>query len=127
MYTANPYNAYKQNSVNTASKEKLLIMLVDGAVKYTKIARMAILEKNIEKAHKELTRVQDIFLELMITMDKDSNKFMKDLYNIYEFIKSQLAMANIKKDVKIIDNVLPLIEEIRDMWHEVDKKIKSGK
>ncbi|MRZ30302.1 flagellar export chaperone FliS, partial [Paeniclostridium sordellii] len=70
MYTANPYNAYKQNSVNTASKEKLLIMLVDGAVKYTKIARMAILEKNIEKAHKELTRVQDIFLELMITMDK---------------------------------------------------------
>ncbi|CEK39045.1 flagellar export chaperone FliS [Paraclostridium sordellii] len=127
MYTANPYNAYKQNSVNTASKEKLLIMLVDGAVKYTKIARMAILEKNIEKAHKELTRVQDIFLELMITMDKDSNKFMKDLYNVYEFIKSQLAMANIKKDVKIIDNVLPLIEEIRDMWHEVDKKIKSGK
>nr|WP_330374775.1 flagellar export chaperone FliS [Paeniclostridium sordellii] len=127
MYTANPYNAYKQNSVNTASKEKLLIMLVDGAVKYTKIARMAILEKNIEKAHKELTRVQDIFLELMITMDKDSNKFMKDLYNVYDFIKSQLAMANIKKDVKIIDNVLPLIEEIRDMWHEVDKKIKSGK
>ncbi|CEO09599.1 MAG: flagellar export chaperone FliS [Paraclostridium sordellii] len=127
MYTANPYNAYKQNSVNTASKEKLLIMLVDGAVKYTKIARMAILEKNIEKAHKELTRVQDIFLELMITMDKDSNKFMQDLYNVYDFIKSQLAMANIKKDVKIIDNVLPLIEEIRDMWHEVDKKMKSGK
>ncbi|MBX9181148.1 MAG: flagellar export chaperone FliS [Paeniclostridium sordellii] len=127
MYTANPYNAYKQNSVNTASKEKLLIMLVDGAVKYTKIARMAILEKNIEKAHKELTRVQDIFLELMITMDKDSNKFMQDLYNVYDFIKSQLAMANIKKDVKIIDNILPLIEEIRDMWHEVDKKIKSGK
>ena len=127
MYTADPYNAYKQNSVNTASKEKLLIMLVDGAVKYTKIARMAILEKNIEKAHKELTRVQDIFLELMITMDKDSNKFMQDLYNVYDFIKSQLAMANIKKDVKIVDNVLPLIEEIRDMWHEVDKKIKSGK
>ncbi|CEN76440.1 flagellar protein FliS1 [[Clostridium] sordellii] len=127
MYTADPYNAYKQNSVNTASKEKLLIMLVDGAVKYTKIARIAILEKNIEKAHKELTRVQDIFLELMITMDKDSNKFMQDLYNVYDFIKSQLAMANIKKDVKIVDNVLPLIEEIRDMWHEVDKKIKSGK
>ncbi|CEO30552.1 flagellar export chaperone FliS [Paraclostridium sordellii] len=127
MYTANPYNAYKQNFVNTASKEKLLIMLVDGAVKYTKIARIAILEKNIEKAHKELTRVQDIFLELMITMDKDSNKFMQDLYNVYDFIKSQLAIANIKKDIQIIDNVLPLIEEIRDMWYEVDKKIKSGK
>lgn len=127
MYTANPYNVYKQNSVNTASQEQLLIMLVDGAVKYTKIARLAILEKNMARAHKELVRVQDIFLELMITMDKDAGSYMKDLYNVYEFIKNELIKANIKKDVKIIDNVLPLIEEIRDMWHEVDRKMKTGK
>ncbi|MGG2467855.1 flagellar export chaperone FliS [Paraclostridium bifermentans] len=126
MYTANPYNAYKQNSVNTASKEQLLLMLVDGAVKYTKIARLAILDRNIERAHKELVRVQDIFLELMITMDR-SSKAMDDLYQLYEYIKNELAKANIKKDIKIIDEVLPLIEEVRDMWHEVDMKIKTGK
>ena len=127
MYTANPYNAYKQNSVNMASKEQLLLMLVDGAVKYTKIARLAIIEKNIPRAHKELVRVQDIFLELMITMDKNAGSYMEDLYNVYEFIKKELAKANMKKDVQIIDNVLPLIEEIRDMWYEVDRKIKTGK
>ena len=127
MYTANPYNTYKQNSVNTASKEQLLLMLLDGAVKYTKIARLAIIDKNMERAHKELVRVQDIFLELMITIDKDSSKYMQNLYNVYEFIKSELSRANIKKDVKIIDNVLPLIEEIRDMWYSVDRKIKTGK
>lgn len=126
MYTANPYNAYKQNSVNTASKEQLLLMLVDGAVKYTKIARLAILDRNIERAHKELVRVQDIFLELMITMDRGS-KAMDDLYYLYEYIKNELARANMKKDIKIIDEVLPLIEEIRDMWHEVDMRIKTGK
>ena len=127
MYTANPYNTYKQNSVNTASREQLLLMLLDGAVKYTKIARLAIIDKNMERAHKELVRVQDIFLELMITLDKDSSKYMQNLYNVYEFIKSELSRANIKKDVNIIDNVLPLIEEIRDMWYEVDRKIKTGK
>ena len=52
MYTANPYNIYKQNSVNMASSQQLLLMLLDGAVKYTKIARMAILNKDIAKAHK---------------------------------------------------------------------------
>ena len=81
MYTANPYNIYKQNSVNMASSQQLLLMLLDGAVKYTKIARMAILNKDIARAHKELVRVQDIFLELMITMDKNT-KYMEDLYNI---------------------------------------------
>ena len=126
MNTANPYNIYKQNSLNMASSQQLLLMLVDGAVKYTKIARMAILNKDIPRAHKELIRVQDIFLELMITMDKNT-KYMEDLYNIYDFIKNQLAKANMKKDINIIDKTLPLIEEIRDMWYEVDKKIKSGK
>ena len=126
MYTANPYNIYKQNSVNMASSQQLLLMLLDGAVKYSKIARMAILNKDIARAHKELVRVQDIFLELMITMDKNT-KYMEDLYNIYDFIKNELAKANIKKDITIIDNTLPLIEEIRDMWYEVDAKIKSGK
>ena len=126
MYTANPYNIYKQNSVNMASSQQLLLMLLDGAVKYTKIAKMAILNKDISRAHKELVRVQDIFLELMITMDKNT-KYMEDLYNVYDFIKNELAKANMKKDVKIIDEILPLIEEIRDMWYEVDKKIKSGK
>lgn len=127
MYTANPYNTYKQNSVNMASREQLLLMLLDGAVKYTKIARLAILEKNMARAHKELIRVQDIFLELMITMDKSAGKHMEDLYNLYEFIKTEIAKANIKKDVKIIDNILPIIEEVRDLWYEVDKKIKTGK
>lgn len=126
MYSANPYNIYKQNSVNMASSQQLLLMLLDGAVKYTKIARLAILDKDIPRAHKELIRVQDIFLELMITMDKNT-KYMEDLYNVYEFIKNELAKANMKKDINIIDNTLPLIEEIRDMWYEVDKKIKSGK
>ena len=126
MYTSNPYNIYKQNSVNMASSQQLLLMLLDGAVKYTKIAKMAILNKDIARAHKELVRVQDIFLELMITMDKNT-KYMEDLYNVYEFIKNELAKANMKKDVQIIDEVLPLIEEIRDMWYEVDRKIKSSK
>ena len=126
MYTSNPYNIYKQNSVNLASGQQLLLMLLDGAVKYTKIARLAILEKDIARAHKELIRVQDIFLELMITMDKNT-KYMEDLYNLYEFVKSELVKANMKKDIKIIDEVLPIIEEIRDMWYEVDKKIKTSR
>lgn len=126
MYTTNPYSAYKQNSVNMSSKEQLLLMLLDGAVKYTKIAKLAIIERDIARAHKELVRVQDIFLELMITMDKSVGTYMEDLYKIYEYIKNELIRANMKKDIQIIDEILPVIEEIRDMWYEVDKKIKTG-
>lgn len=123
MYASNLYNTYKQNSVNMASKDQLLLMLVDGAVKYTKVARLAIEKKDIARAHKELIRVQDIFTELMVTLDTNSET-TKNLYDLYDFTKRQLVRANMKKDVSIIDEVLPLIEEIRDMWHEVNNKSK---
>lgn len=125
MYNGNPYNAYKQNTVNLASKEQLLLMLVDGAVKYTKIARLAIEKKDIQLAHKELVRVQDIFTELMVTLDRTAGQAYEDLFRVYEYIKTKLVEANIKKDIKVIDEVLPLIENVRDTWHEVNKKAKG--
>lgn len=121
MHCANPYNVYKQNSINMASKENLLIMLVDVTVRCTKIARKAIEDRNIPLAHKELTRVQDIYIELMATLNMDGGDFTKDLYKLYEFVKDKLYEANIKKDVAIIDEVMPIIEEIRNMWHEASK------
>lgn len=124
---SNSYNAYKQNTVKMASKEQLLLMLVDGAVKYTKIAKMSIENRDMARAHRELIRVQDIFTELMVTLDRSGGKVYEDLYKVYEFIKSRLVQANIRKDVKIIDEVLPLIEEVRDTWHEVSIKSKKIK
>lgn len=127
MYNSsnNPYNAYKNNTVNMASKEQLLLMLVDGAVKYTKIARLAIEKKDIQKAHEELVRVQNIFTELMSTLDRSLGEDFESLFKLYGFIKDRLVQANIKKDIQIIDEVLPLIEGVRDIWYEVIKKAKG--
>jgi len=125
MNQSNPYNTYKQNEVNTATRDKLLLMLLDGAVKYTKIARLAILDKNITKAHLELVRVQNIFIELMSTLDTSMGGWTKEIYDVYEFIIQELMEANIKKDAEILDKLLPLIEQIRDLWYEVDEKARA--
>lgn len=124
MYS-NGYNVYKSNSVNYASKEQLLLMLVDGAVKFTKIGRQAIIDKDVEKAHNSLVRVQDIFVELMSTLDRNAGDWAEKLFNVYVYIKDRLFEANIKKDVAIIDEILPLIEGIRDTWNEAYKISKK--
>ena len=123
MYS-NGYNIYKSNSVNYASKEQLLLMLVDGAVKFTKIGRQAIIDKDIQKSHDSLKRVQDIFVELMSTLDQTAGDWAQKLFRVYEYIKGKLFEANVKKDVTIIDEVLPLIENIRDTWNEAYKLAK---
>ncbi len=122
---SNAYNIYKSNSVNYASKEQLLLMLVDGAVKFSKIGRQAIIDKNVEKSNNALQRTQDIFVELMVSLDRNAGEWAANLYKIYEFINERLAEANMKKDVKILDEIMPLIQEVRDTWHEAYKLSKK--
>jgi flagellar secretion chaperone FliS len=116
---ANAYNAYKNNSINYSSKEKLLIMLLDGAVNFSKIARQAILDKNIIKSHENIIKTENIFYELMSTLDvQRGGEWAENLMKVYEFITFRLTQANLKKDVEIMDEVIPLIEDIRDTWTE---------
>jgi flagellar protein FliS len=126
MYgAAKGYNAYQKNSVNFASKEQLLLMLVEGAVKFSKIAKNALEEKDNKKAHENLVKTQNIFYELMVTLDVDKGgEWAENLMRIYDFIIYQLVQANVKKDVKILNETIPLIEDIRDTWNEAYKKSK---
>jgi len=101
-------------------------MLLDGAVKFAKMARQAILDKDVKGSHENLVKTQDIFTELMITLDQNAGEWAVNMYKIYEFIKERLFQANIKKDVKIIDEVMPLIEEVRNTWQEA-YEVSKGK
>ena len=120
MHT-NAYGVYKNNSVNFASKEQMLLMLLDGAVKFAKRGKLAIQEKDIKMAHNSITRTQDIFTELKVTLDPNAGDWAKQMFNVYSFINDRLLQANIKKDEVIMDEVIPLIEEVRNIWNEAYK------
>lgn len=121
----NGYNVYKNNSVNYASKEQLLLMLLDGAVKFAKRGKLAIRERDVKVAHDSLTRTQDIFTELRVTLDTSAGDWAKQMFNVYGFINEKLFEANLKKDEKIVDEVMPLIEEVRDIWNEAYRVSKG--
>lgn len=126
MVSNNGYNVYKNNTVNYASKEQLLLMLVDGAVKFSKKAELALKEKNTKDSHENLIKTQDIITELMVSLDVDAGEWAKQLYKVYEFIKAKLIESNIKKDISILQEVIPLIEDVRDIWYETYNKAKAS-
>lgn len=128
MQSSNAYNTYKNNSVNHASKDQLLLLLVEGAVKFSKIGRQAIIDKEMQKAHENIIKTQNIFFELMISLDVvNGGDWAQSLVNIYEFITRRLTEANIKKDINILNEVIPLIEEVRDTWNEAYRLSKGVK
>ena len=123
MYS-NGYNVYKNNSVNYASKDQLLLMIVDGAVKFSKRAELAIQEKDIMKAHENLIKTQDIFIELMASLDRNAGDWAEQLFKVYRFIHDKLIEVNLKKDLKVLQEVIPLIEDVRNLWYETYEKAK---
>lgn len=127
MYTANAYSTYKTNSVNYASKDQLLLMLVDGAVKFVKIGRQALIDKDIKKAHENIIKTQNIFYELMATLDVSKvGDWGQSLMSVYDFIVRRLVDANMKKDIAIMDEVIPLIQNVKDTWEEAYKISRTG-
>ena len=96
-------------------------MLLDGAVKFAKRGKLEIQEKDIKMAHNSITRTQDIFTELKVTLDTNAGDWAEQMFNVYSFINDRLLQANIKKDEAIMDEVIPLIEEVRNIWNEAYK------
>lgn len=127
MQSSNAYNTYRNNSVNYASKEQLLLMILDGAVRFSKIGRQAILDKDIKKAHENIVKTQDIFYELIASLDVNrGGEWAKNMVALYDFIIRRLVDANIKKDADIMNEVIPLIEDVRDTWNEAYKIAKGA-
>ena len=116
----NAYNAYKQNSVTTASPGELTLMLYNGCIKFLGKAKVAIEEKDIAEKNKNLQRAQAIIAELMSTLNM-AYPISKDMLPLYEYMNRRLVEANIKNDPAILDEVEGLVIEFRDTWKEVIK------
>ena len=111
-------NAYKQNSVTTASPGELTLMLYNGCLKFLNKAKQAIQEKNVQEKNTNLQKAQAIIAELMSTLNMDL-EISKQMLPLYEYMNHRLVEANIQNDVAVIEEVEGLVTEFRDTWKEV--------
>ena len=118
MAVNNPYAAYANSKIMTASPAELTLMLYDGAIKFCNIAIMGIEEKDIEKAHNNIIKVERIVMEFLNTLDH-KYPVAKDFENVYNYLIRRLHEANIKKDAEILQEVLKHLRTMRDTWKEV--------
>ena len=120
----NKLDQYKEQAILTAPPEELTLMLYDGAIKFLKKAKIHIEEKDIEKINNSLLRAQNIISELNITLNMDY-EISKNLRDLYDFMIRRTVDANLEKDVNIVDEVLGLLEDLRNTWKEAMKMAKT--
>lgn len=113
------YQAYRRTQIETAPPEQLILMLYDGAIRFARSARRAIEAGDRQKAHRDLTRTQDVISELISSLDLEAGgEIAANLYRLYRYLYQRLVQANVGKKVEPIDEVIHLITELREGWYE---------
>lgn len=116
----NPYATYQTNSVTTALPQDLTLMLYEGLIKFSMLAKRAIEQKMIEQKNTNIQKAQAIISELQLTLNQ-SIALSKDLNSLYDYMQTRLIDANIKNDLVAIDEVIGFAEEFRETWKEAMK------
>ncbi|MGB4438638.1 MAG: flagellar export chaperone FliS [Sedimentibacter sp.] len=122
----NPFEQYKKNSVNTMTKGELLVLLFDEAIKKLNLSKILMENKDYENANINLEKCRKIFNHLIVTLD-DKYKLSQELAEMYIFFNKELIKASSMKSIKNIDNILPMVKDLRNTWAEADKIAKAEK
>jgi flagellar protein FliS len=118
--------AYKKTSVETASKEQILLMLYQAAIKNCKKAMDAIDQKNIAKKGEYIGKMQDIVVELSNSLDFEvGGDVAKELSSLYDYILYASTQANIKIEKQHLEGCLRVLNTLYDGWTEAIKTLKT--
>ena len=90
MTMNNGYAAYQNSKIMTASPAELTLMLYEGAIKFCNIAIMGIEENNIQKAHTNIVKVENIIEEFQATLNH-KYQVAKDFENVYKYLQERLV------------------------------------
>ncbi len=119
--------AYHKTSVETASKEKILLMLYEGCIRNLKKCKLAMEAKNWSEKGVHLGKAQDIINELSNSLDFElGGDISRQLEALYLHIFKETTKANIENDPAKIAHCIKILETLYEGWKEAVEKLKSG-
>jgi flagellar secretion chaperone FliS len=117
---------YLNESINTASPAKLLIMLYDRLVLDLAQGEEALRTGAREVANDKITHAQDIVLELRTSLDMEAWSGAAGLAGLYGWLLTELIGANIGRDADRVRACRDLVEPLRDAWREAATAAVAG-
>jgi flagellar protein FliS len=110
---------YQDMKVQTASPAQIMIMLYDGAIRFSLQAKKKIEEKDFEGKGTFISKTQAIIDELMNSLDFNiAPELCSNLQQLYIYINERLTHANIKMEPEAMDEVIELLNTLRDGWKQ---------
>jgi len=117
--------AYRRSVIQTTDRVEIIMMLYDGAVNQLRLAREDMENGDIMSKGIRLSKATAIITELSNALDMEKGEEVaKNLRSIYDFVLRRLIHANLRNDIKAVDEACEVISIIRDGWREMMNQMR---
>ena len=114
------HNQYRENEISTSSQGRLILMMYEGAIKFATMALQSLEKGDIAGQGKYINKTHDIINELSLALDlKKGGEVAQSLESLYQFMLSQLTLANIKSDRKALEIVIKILSPLAEAWEQL--------
>jgi len=110
------YSEYtRTEEQQTDNKEKILLMLLEGAARFTRFARMGLEKQSIQLKGENISKVLAILTELDCALDREvGEEFVASLSDLYRYMMDRLSYANINNEKEPLEEVERLLITIKE-------------
>lgn len=119
------YNArkYQETQIMTASPMQLILMMYDECIQSLEKALIAFEHEGperIQNINNNILHAEDVITELAVSLDMDKGgEIAQNLHRLYDFMIFHLSQANVKHEVKPVQEVKKMMTELREAWGKV--------
>ncbi|MGI6578170.1 MAG: flagellar export chaperone FliS [Eubacteriales bacterium] len=114
------YGKYREQTIMTMTPGEMVVRLFEECEKQISYATICIEQNDIQGANKSLQKSQRIFNYLKASLDF-KYPISKNLSELYDFFNRRLVEANIKKKKEPLEEILPLVSELRDTFQQGER------
>ena len=115
----------RANTLGLSQLESIL-KVFDGALGSYKKAKVYFQTNKLNEGSEELEKAKKFVTRLHTTLDSaKSREIAKKLGNLYNYVINQTNLAQATKELKIIDDNISVLGNLREGWSYLQRKQKS--
>lgn len=117
---AREFQHYKEQSVNTMTQGEMLTLLYDEMIKRLTKAKLLAEHQDYGAFEREVTRAGEIVQYLMDSLNLQYS-VSGNLSRLYSFFQYELTRLMAGRRMEIIEEVIPLVADLRDTFKQADQ------
>jgi flagellar protein FliS len=125
MATINPFGAYLESKILSASPLELVSLAYEGTIEAVRNARVCVVEERIHDRSRAITKAQMIITELQHSLDfNHGGDLSVQLARLYDYMQKRLIEANFQQTEAPLAEVENLLETVLESWRELAQQEK---